>query len=209
MTLRFLIFFLGLGCIAFGVAVTSKALLGTTPIAAIPYSMSLIFPSLSFGNWVIIFNLSLLGLEWLLLRGKIRFWTILLQAFLTCTFGSCVDLSMFALLGVDPHTYWMRVLWVCGGSLILASGVFLTLKSNIAVLPGDGFILALAAVTAKNFARLRLLSDLGMSVCALLLCWFVLEDLAGVREGTILASLLTSPMVRLLMRIGNRSHKQN
>lgn len=207
MIFRFLIFFLGLGCIAFGVAVTSKALLGTTPIAAIPYSMSLIFPSLSFGTWVIIFNISLVGLEWLLLRGRIRVWTILLQAFLACTFGSCVDLSMFALLGIDPHSYWMRVLWVCGGSLILASGVFLTLRSNIAVLPADGFVLALATVSARDFARLRLLSDICMSICALLLCWFVLNDLAGVREGTILASLLTSPIVRLLMRIGSK--KQN
>ena len=33
---RLLMFFVGLGCIAFGVAVTTKALLGTTPIAAVP-----------------------------------------------------------------------------------------------------------------------------------------------------------------------------
>ncbi|MBD5539079.1 MAG: hypothetical protein HDQ94_03660, partial [Desulfovibrio sp.] len=73
MPLRLLVFFVGLGCVAFGVAVTTKALLGTTPIAAIPYSLSLIFPSASFGSCVIVFNLLLIAAEWALLRSRIRF----------------------------------------------------------------------------------------------------------------------------------------
>ena len=200
MPLRLLVFFLGFGCVAFGVAVTTKALLGTTPITAIPYSMSLIFPFVSFGTCVIAFNLALVAAEWALLRGRIRFWAILLQAFLTCIFGSCVDLSMFVLLGLDPHSYLARVLWVAVGSVLLGTGAFLTIRANIAVLPYDGFVLALATVSAKDFGRLRMICDIVFSLVALLLCWLVLDDLAGVREGTILASLLTSPTVRLLMR---------
>ena len=200
MVVRFFVFFVGLACVAFGVAVTTKALLGTTPIAAIPYSLSLIFPSVSFGTCVIAFNLALIGAEWALLRGRIRFWAIFLQAFLACIFGTCVDGSMFVLLGWDPETYLARVLWVAGGSLLIGVGAFLTIRANIAVLPYDAFVLALAAVSARDFGRLRMLCDVCMSVFALLLCWLVLNDLAGVREGTILASLLTSPMIRLLMR---------
>ena len=198
---RLLVFFLGLGCVAFGVAVTTKGLLGTTPIAAIPYSMSLVFPSVSFGACVIVFNLLLIAAEWALLRSRIRFWAIFLQAFLACIFGSCVDGSMFVLLGWGPHSYPARVLWVAGGSLLIGIGAFLTIRANIAVLPYDAFVLALAAVSAKDFGRLRMLCDVCMSVSALLLCWLVLDDLAGVREGTILASLLTSPVIRLLMRL--------
>ena len=200
MPLRLLVFFAGLGCVAFGVAVTTKALLGTTPIAAFPYSMSLIFPSVSFGTCVIAFNLALITAEWALLRGRLRFWALILQAFLTCIFGTCVDGSMFVLLGLDPHSYLARVLWVAGGSLLIGVGAFLTIRANIAVLPYDAFVLALATVSAKDFGRLRMLCDVLMSVAALLLCWLVLDDLAGVREGTILASLLTSPTIRLLMR---------
>ena len=201
---RLLVFFTGLGCVAFGVAVTTKALLGTTPIAAIPYSMSLIFPSVSFGACVIGFNLLLIVAEWALLRGRIRFWSIFLQAVLACIFGTCVDGSMLVLLGLDPHTYAARVLWVAGGSLLIGIGAFLTIRANIAVLPYDAFILAVATVSAKEFGRLRMLCDMCTSVFALLLCWLVLDDLAGVREGTILASLLTSPVIRLLMRLTNR-----
>lgn len=200
MPLRLLVFFAGLACVAFGVAVTTKALLGTTPIAAIPYSLSLIFSSASFGTCVIVFNLLLIAAEWALLRGRIRFWAIFLQAFLACIFGTCVDASMFALLGWDPHSYLARVLWVAGGSLLIGVGAFLTIRANIAVLPYDAFVLALATVSARDFGRLRMLCDILMSLFALLLCWLVLDDLAGVREGTILASMLTSPVIRLLMR---------
>ena len=200
MIMRLCVFFAGLGCVAFGVAVTTKALLGTTPIAAIPYSMSLILPSVSFGACVIVFNLLLIAAEWLLLRGRIRFWAIFLQAFLACIFGSCVDGSMFVLLGWDPHTYHARLLWVAAGSLLIGVGAFLTIRANVAVLPYDGFVLALATVSAKDFGRLRMIWDVVFSLVALLLCWLVLDDLAGVREGTILASLLTSPTIRLLMR---------
>lgn len=201
---RLCVFFVGLGCVAFGVAVTTKALLGTTPIAAIPYSLSLILPFVSFGTCVIVFNLGLIAAEWLLLRGRIRFWAIFLQAFLACIFGSCVDGSMFVLLGWDPTTYLARLLWVAGGSLLIGVGAFLTIRANIAVLPYDAFVLALATATARDFGRLRMLCDVCMSVFALLLCWLMLNDLAGVREGTILASLLTSPVIRLLMRLGGR-----
>ena len=147
------------------------------------------------------FNLLLIVAEWALLRSRIRFWAIFLQAFLACIFGSCVDGSMFVLLGWDPHSYPARVLWVAGGSLLIGTGAFLTIRANIAVLPYDAFVLALAAVSAKDFGRLRMVCDVCMSVSALLLCWLVLDDLAGVREGTILASLLTSPVIRLLMRL--------
>ena len=111
---------------------------------------------------------------------------------------------MFMLLGWDPQTYLARLLWVAAGSLLIGVGAFLTIRANIAVLPYDAFVLALATATARDFGRLRMLCDVCMSAFALLLCWFALNDLAGVREGTILASLLTSPVIRLLMRLGKK-----
>lgn len=47
-------FFVGLLFNAFGVAFVTKAALGTSPIAAIPYSLSMIIPKLTLGNWTII-----------------------------------------------------------------------------------------------------------------------------------------------------------
>lgn len=41
---RYLIFLIGLVLTAFGVAIVTKGVLGTSPIAAIPYSLSLVVP---------------------------------------------------------------------------------------------------------------------------------------------------------------------
>ena len=57
---RYIVFFMGLLTTSFGVAFVTKATLGTSPIAAIPYSLSLILPVLSLGTWVVLFNLLLI-----------------------------------------------------------------------------------------------------------------------------------------------------
>ena len=60
---RYIVFFLGLLTTSFGVAFVTKATLGTSPIAAIPYSLSLILPVLSLGTWVVLFNLLLIVIQ--------------------------------------------------------------------------------------------------------------------------------------------------
>lgn len=193
------LFLAGVFLISLGVAITAKALLGATPIAAIPYSLSLLFPAFSFGVWVMAFNIFLLMLEFFLLKGAVRLRVLATQGALALCLGTCVDLSMFLLLGLEPHAYWQQLLWVAAGTTVLATGVMCTLRSNIAVLPGDGFVLALATVTRMDFGRLRLLSDLSMALTGLALCGVLLGDFAGVREGTILAAILCGPLVKLLL----------
>ncbi|MGN0962072.1 MAG: DUF6198 family protein, partial [Clostridia bacterium] len=51
---RYIIFFLGLVFVALGISFTTKAMLGTSPISSIPYSLSLVLPQLSLGNWTIL-----------------------------------------------------------------------------------------------------------------------------------------------------------
>lgn len=47
---RYLLFLCGLSVISMGIAVITKASLGTSPITSIPYSLSMVFPSLTLGN---------------------------------------------------------------------------------------------------------------------------------------------------------------
>lgn len=54
---RYLIFFLGSLLNSFGMAVVTKGMLGTSPIVSVPYSLSLIIPRASLGNWTIAFSL--------------------------------------------------------------------------------------------------------------------------------------------------------
>ena len=68
--LQYLFCAAGLILISFGVALTTKAGLGTSPISAIPYSLSLIIPGLSMGTWLILFSIALVLIEIILLKGK-------------------------------------------------------------------------------------------------------------------------------------------
>ena len=63
---RYALFFVGLIVTSFGIAFVTKMQLGTSPISAIPYSLSLIVPSVTMGNWTIIFSTILILLQFVI-----------------------------------------------------------------------------------------------------------------------------------------------
>lgn len=202
LTLRIFIFLIGLICIALGVAVISSSFLGATPIAAIPFSLSIVFPKITFGIWLIFFNFTLVVLEFIILKGKMHLSDIVIQCLIVCLFGTCVDISMWLVKVVFPASnYAFKVFMVVLGSFILALGAVLTMRSHIALFPVDGFIMAISKITAIDFSRLRLISDVCMSVIAVIICLIGVGALVGVREGTILASILTGPFIKLFLHL--------
>ena len=66
---RMLVFAVGLLVISLSIGFITKASLGTPPISSIPYSLSLIFPSLTLGNFTILYSLLLVFLQ-LVILGK-------------------------------------------------------------------------------------------------------------------------------------------
>lgn len=197
--MRVIIFIGGIILISFGVALTAKASLGNSPISAIPYSLSLCLPMLTFGTWVILFNLLLVMIECILLFRKISLINIAIQIVLTFIFGGFIDASMFVLRSFVPDVYFIKIITVIVGCFIMAAGASCELYSNISVLPGDGFVMAISIITGFDFGRIRLLSDIAMSVIALAICLFALGNVAGVREGTLISALLTGNIVRFII----------
>ena len=78
---RMLVFAVGLLVISLSIGFITKASLGTPPISSIPYSLSLIFPSLTLGNFTILYSLLLVFLQ-LVILGKQADKTTLLGFFL-------------------------------------------------------------------------------------------------------------------------------
>jgi len=193
------IFILGIILIAFGVALTAKASLGNSPISAIPYSLSLCLPEITFGIWVILFNLLMVAIECILLFRKISLINIIIQIALTFTFGGVIDISMYILQFFTPVSYSMKIFAVLIGCIIIVAGALCELYSNISVLPGDGFIMAISIVTGYDFGRIRVLSDIIMSAIALVICLCTLGNPAGVREGTLISAILIGSLVRFFI----------
>lgn len=194
---RYSLLILGIIFISFGIAIITKADLGTSPISAVPYSLSLIWTFFTLGNWTILFNLFLIVMEILILKGNVNKAEILVQFVLTFLFGYCIDLAMLLLTALAPQLYIMKVLTLLIGCVVLAFGAYLQVIANVAMLPGDAYVRALITLFKKEFGTVRVISDISMTLTAAALCLIFLHNLDGVREGTVIAALIVGNIVRV------------
>ncbi|MBQ9830973.1 MAG: membrane protein [Methanocorpusculum sp.] len=191
----------GLILISFGVALTTKAGLGTSPISSIPYTLSLILPGLSMGTWLILFSIALVLIEIILLKGKMPAKSWISQLLISFPVGWLIDAAMWLLTPFNPEVYLVKVLAVILGCVIIALGAYLCVSASLLVLPGDGFVQVLAQVTGKSFGGVRVISDTTQILIAAVLCLIFLHALVGVREGTIIAAILVGSIVKIFARI--------
>lgn len=131
---RYLIFLIGLCICSFGVAFTTKAGLGTSPVSAIPYTLSIIISKLSFGTWLIIFGFFQIAVQIVLLRKKCVVSDLVIQGILAFAFGYLTDISMFILSGLNADLYIMKIIYLILGCFILAFGVYLELLGDVGML---------------------------------------------------------------------------
>lgn len=197
---RYFIFVIGLLLNSFGVAFVTKATLGTTPIAAIPYSLSLQFTTLTMGEWTIIFSLMLVGLQPILLRKVTNKIQLILQVLISFAFGYFIDLSMALLRGFQPTVYLTKLVILLIGCLIIAFGAYFEVIADVVMLPGDAFVRVIAKITHREYGSIRVLSDISMTLIGALICLIFLYRLLGVREGTIIAALIVGNMVKWMTK---------
>ena len=105
---RYIIFLIGLFVNSLGVALITKANLGTSPISSIPYVLSLNYP-FTLGNFTIFFSILLIVLQ-LILLGKNFKVEHLLQIPVSLIFGYFIDACMILLGFVNPHSYPVKVI---------------------------------------------------------------------------------------------------
>lgn len=192
---RYLVLFAGIFFIALGVSLFTKSNLGTSAISVIPLTLSMRFTMLSYGTWVALFNILLVGLEWLLLRSRMPLREVVQQLLFALVFGSIVDFTMFLLTYFNPGPYWQCLLTVVCSCFVMAFGVYLTLICRVGVMAGDGFARAISTVSGKSFAFVRVCSDSTMVLVAVAMCIVWFGTLLSVREGTVIAALVCGTIV--------------
>ena len=137
---RYIIFLIGLFVNSLGVALITKANLGTSPISSIPYVLSLNYP-FTLGNFTIFFSILLIVLQ-LILLGKNFKVEHLLQIPVSLIFGYFIDACMILLGFVNPHSYPVKVIDLLIGCLILGVGVYMEVLEDVVMLPGESFVRA-------------------------------------------------------------------
>ena len=98
---------------SFGVALITKAALGTSPISSLPYVLSFRFP-VTLGQFTFVMNMFFILGQWLLLRKDfhpIQF----LQIAVNVLFSLVIDVSMGLLSWLEPDTLPAQLLALAAG----------------------------------------------------------------------------------------------
>lgn len=196
---RYLVFLIGLFINSLGVSLITKADLGTSPISAVPYVLSLNFP-MTLGEFTILFSLLLILIQLVILRKNFK-PEHFLQIPISVLFGYFIDMTMTLLGFVHPQAYPVKIVYLLIGCVILGFGVYLEVLANVAMLPGESFVRAVSFTWKTEFGMTKVAFDVSLTVLAGILSFVFAGRLQGVREGTIIAALLVGFIARLFGRL--------
>lgn len=196
---RYIFLFFGLAVMAFGVAFSIKACLGTSPISSLPYVSSLIVP-LSVGTTTIIMHVAFIAAQIAILRKDFEIIQ-LMQLPVALFFGIMTDMALVVIAGVAPVGYLQQWVLCAIGIILVGFGVAVEVQADVVVLAGEGFILALVKVLNVKFPRMKVCFDVSLVVISVILSLIFLHSVQGVREGTVAAALLVGPVSKVFCSI--------
>ena len=197
---RYLLLLAGLSIMAFGVAFSIKASLGTSPISSVPFVVSLFTP-LTVGTATITMHCVFILMQILILR-KDYHLIQLMQLPVAFFFGYLTDFGVWTVQGISCNTYWQQWIVCLIGILLVAVGVSFEVKAGVVVLAGEGVVLAVCKVLPKiKFGYMKVGFDVTLVVIACILSFVFTGHLQGVREGTVAAALLVGLIAKQLGKL--------
>ena len=196
---RYLLLLAGLSVMAFGVAFSIKADLGTSPISSVPYTVSLFSP-LTVGTATIVMHCVFILLQILILRKNYHLIQ-LMQLPVAFLFGYLTDFGVWAVQRIGYHGYWQQWLLCLAGILLVAVGVSLEVKAGVVVLAGEGVVLAICQVLPVKFGYMKVGFDVTLVVTACVLSMVFTGQIQGVREGTVAAAVMVGLIARQIGKI--------
>lgn len=203
---RYVSFIFILFIIAFGTSLSIRANLGSSPISAPPYVLSLIpgMP-LTMGVIVICMHVLFIITQILLLRRnyELRQLSQILVSFL---FGFYTDVTMWLTSFMQipatlPHAlgYPLQFVELLIGGALLAFGIACEVRCDSLMLAGEGLPLAIAKAVHKDFGKVKICSDTMLVVIAVILMYYFFGQwnwkMVGV--GTLVSMFYVGFMVRV------------
>ena len=197
---RLVLLIFGLFLSALGVALLKKAALGVSPISSAANVVSIAVPELSLGTWLIIWNCVLILGQLLILRRDFR-PVELLQLPLSVLFGLFTDLSVRLIEFIEPGGYIECFALVVLGTVTMALGISLTAIADIIMNSGEALVKAVSDKTGKAFGSVKIAFDASCVALAVALSFILCGEILEVREGTLVAALLTGVFVNIFGRL--------
>lgn len=194
---QYALFLTGLFIAAMGVAFSTKAGLGTSPVASLPYSVSLVSTLFSFGGWLNVLSVIQIAVQVILLRRKCKPVEIAVQTVLAFVYGFLTNLSCRLIRDIPVRSYGEQLLYLAISCFVLAFGIWLQFKGKVAMLPGEAMNRAIAEVSGRRYENIKIFFDVFYIAASAVICLVFLGELKGVREGSIIAAVAVGLIIKL------------
>ena len=194
----YLVFCLGVFIGAFGMALITKADIGLTPIACLPFVFYIATP-LTFGMTLCLMNM-IFVLAQVAILGKNFERFQYLQFFVAFLLGFFLDVNLYILTILNPEIYFFKLTILLIGCVIMSLGISIQIKQNILLLPGDGLVKAICTKISKEFGYVKIAFDVAVVILAFIASLLLLGTIEGIREGTIILAILTGLNIKFFMR---------
>ena len=201
---NYALFLIGLFIASMGVALSAKAGLGTSPVASVPYSVSLVNHTLTFGWWLNMWSVLQIAVQIALLRKKCKPVEIIIQTVLAFVYGYLTDFSCKLISGLQANTYIMQFALMILSCFVLGFGIWIQFKGGVAMLPGEAMNRAISEVTGKKYENIKIFFDVLYIIVAAAICFIFIGKLEGVREGSIIAAVLIGNIIKLYNSLYNK-----
>lgn len=197
---RYAVFILGLFFAGVGIAFTKHSDLGVSPISSVANIMSIKFPVMTLGSWLIIWNCILILAQIAILGRNFKLYQ-LFQVPLSFLFGWFTDFGMWLASFFPVTCYAAKLVILFAGILLLAFGVSLAVIANVIMNSGEAVVKAIADAVHKEFGYVKVSFDVACVVMSVLLSViFFKGQILGTREGTIISALLTGLVVKFITK---------
>ncbi len=188
-----------------GVAVCVRSMLGSSVISTLPYVFETAgkndmgVPRLTIGQYTYVMNAVLVMGQILVLRR--RFEAVqLFQLLVGFVFGSLIDVNMSLTSWLVPTTLVEKIVSQVVGCTVLGLGIAVEVRCGSVTMPGEGFPVAVSAVTGIEFPKVKIAVDVSLVVLAVIFSyvffgawqWYI------VGIGTLFAMVYVGMVVRLV-----------
>ncbi len=197
---RYIVFILGLFFAGMGVAFTKHGDLGVSPISSVPNVVSIKFPVMTLGSWLIVWNCVLIVGQIIILRRDFKMYQ-LFQIPLSFLFGWFTDFGMWIASFIPVLNYFVKLVMLFLGIFVLAFGISLAVIANVIMNSGEAFVKAISDKTHKEFGYVKVAFDVTCVILAIVSSLvFFQGKIVGSREGTIISALLTGLVVKFITK---------
>lgn len=190
---RWVWFAVGVFVNSFGIALITKAALGTSPISSLPYVLSLEFP-LTLGMFTFIIGTVFVIIQPLLLKDQFKPFQWL-QILVNVAFSTFIDVGMALLSWFAPVSIIEQGVTLLLGCAVLGFGVSIEVAPNVLLVPGEGAARAISIFAHKRFGSCKVAFDSTLAGIALVLSLVFFGYLNGIGVGTLISAVLVGNVV--------------